>query len=389
MIFKRAYRFRLEPTIDQEHQLFCQAGARRFVWNWALARRREYYAATGKTLTYCMQAAELTVLKKQPGTEWLKGFDSQSAQQTLKDLDRAFSNFFQGRARFPRFKRAKDQSQGFRIPQRVTVEGERIYCPKIGWIDLRLSQPIEGKTKSATFKADARGHWFVTLANEFELPDAPLLEPQKPVGIDLGLIDFATPSKGEPTAAPKFYRKAARKLRRANKALARAKRGSKNRHKAKQRLARVHLKIDNQRQDFVHKLTTQFVSEFDLIAIENLNNKSLAKTKLAKSILDAAFGEFRRQMEYKTQWNYRRCVVVSRWFPSSKQCNCCKHVLKELPRGLRGWVCPECGTLHDRDKNAALNIETEGLRLFAEGHPENGNACGAAVRPAEMEGTPQ
>jgi putative transposase len=332
----------------------------------------------------------------------LKSFDSQAAQQTLKDLERAFANFFAGCARFPRFKRAKDQSQSFRIAQRVTVDDEQIYCPKVGWIKLRLSRQLEGETKSATFKADVCGHWFVTLASQFELPDAPLPEPRKPVGIDLGLIDFVTPSKGKPTAAPKFLRtaarklrranqalrraKRARKLRRANQALGRAKRGSKNRRKAKQRLARVHLRIANQRQDFLHKLTTRIVREHDLIAIENLNNKSLAKTKLARSILDAAFGEFRRQLQYKTRWNYRRCVVIDRWFPSSKQCSGCGHVLKELSLSMRKWRCPECGMEHDRERNAALNIEVEGLRLFAEGHPENLNACGATVRPAETGG---
>ena len=189
---RKVYRYRIEPTPVQESKLYMLAGSRRFVFNWALARRREHYAETGKTLGYNTQAGELTALKNQEETSWLKEADSQLLQQALKDVERAFVNFFEKRARFPRFKSKKTDTPRFRIPQRVRVEGRRVYVPKVGWVKLRKlrrSQEIEGKTKSATFKREADGHWYVSLVSEFEMPDVPL--PPAPesevVGIDLGL----------------------------------------------------------------------------------------------------------------------------------------------------------------------------------------------------------
>jgi putative transposase len=381
-IQRKAYRFRLEPTSQQEKGLKRIAGACRAVYNWGLERRKEHYAEQGKTLPYAAQNLELTVLKNRPGLEWLKEADSQALQESLRDLDRAFVNFFLGRARFPKFKRAKDARFAFRIPQRVKIEGEQVYCPKIGWIDLRLSRPVKGITKSASFKRDAAGHWYVCLIQEFELPEVPLPAPQNPVGVDVGLIDFATLSTGESIPAPKFARKAARRIRRAQRVISRRKKGSNRRKKAKRRLSRVHQKVARQRNDFVHKATTDLVGRFDLICIEDLSVKGMARTKLARSVLDAAFGEFRRQLEYKTRWNYRCLVTVDRFFPSSKQCHACSAVNDELTLSDRVWSC-SCGAVHRRDLNAALNLEAEGRRLAAAGQVETLNARGVARKTWE------
>ncbi|WP_245587694.1 RNA-guided endonuclease InsQ/TnpB family protein, partial [Calidithermus chliarophilus] len=255
----------MEPTQAQSDALLRMAGARRFVWNWGLARRKEAYAATGKGLTYNQQAAELTTLKQQPETVWLKEADSQLLQQALKDLDRAFKAFFERRAGFPQFKSRKRDEPRFRIPQRVKVENSKVYVPKVGWVRIRQSQPIDCPIKGATFKREADGHWYVTLTAEFEMPDVPLppANPERVVGVDLGLKDFAVLSDGTRIAPPRFYRKGLAKLRRAQRELSRKRRGSKNREKARHRLSKVHARVRNQRQDWLHKLTTGLVQKYD------------------------------------------------------------------------------------------------------------------------------
>jgi putative transposase len=201
------------------------------------------------------------------------------------------------------------------------------------------------------------------------------------VGVDVGLINFATLSTGEAIPAPKFARKASRRQRRAQRVFSRRKKGSHRRKKAKRRVARVYQKIRRQRNDFVHKVTTGLVGRFDLICIEDLSIKGMARTKLARSVLDCTLGETRRQLEYKTLWNYRTLVTVDRFFPSSKRCHLCKAINGELTLKDRVWVCG-CGAVHDRDLNAALNLKAEGIRLAAVGQTDTLNARGAAVRPA-------
>ncbi len=383
-VHHKAYRFRMEPTQAQAEALLLLAGARRWVWNWGLARRKEAYAATGKGLTYNEQAAELTALKKQSETAWLKEADSQLLQQALQDLDRAFKAFFERRAGFPQFKSKKKDEPRFRIPQRVKVENSRVYIPKVGWVKIRQSQPIDCLIRGATFKRDARGHWYVTLTAEFTMPDTPLppANPERVVGVDLGLKDFAVLSDGTRIAPPKFYRKAQRKLRRVQRALSRKREGSKNREKARHRLNRVHAKVRNQRQDWLHKLTTDLVTRHDGLCVEDLNLKGMARTKLSKSVLDAALGEFRRQLAYKAAWQRKHLVVIDRFFPSSKLCRACGTINTTLTLSDRVWTCG-CGAVHDRDLNAALNIRAEGMRAIpvAVGHTETQNAWGVSVRP--------
>jgi putative transposase len=211
---RKVYRFRMRPTPAQEQALNRMAGARRWVWNWGLRRWKDHYAATGKSIGLKQLSAELTALKRQPETAWLNEADSQALQQTLKDLHRAFGNFFAKRARYPRFKSRKRDPLRFRIPQRVKVVDGRIVVPKVGLVRIRQSRPVVEPTKSATFRRSPDGHWYVSLVAEFEMSDAalPAPDPAKVVGIDLGLIDFATLSDGsEPIPAPKFYRKGQQK----------------------------------------------------------------------------------------------------------------------------------------------------------------------------------
>ncbi len=380
--YHKTYRFRMEPKADQRQALGRMAGARRFVWNWALDRWKEVYATTGTSITLKQLSAELTALKQQVETSWLNEMDSQALQQVLKDLHQAFANFFAKRAGYPRFKSRKRDRARFRIPQRVKVQDGKVYVPKIGWVRIRQSQDIDGTTRSATFSRDATGQWFVTLTAEFEMPDVPLMtpDPAKVVGIDLGLKTFAAITGEESIPPPKFYRNGQKKTRKAQRAVSRRKRGSKRRDKARAKLARVHRKIANQRKDFLHKLTTDIVKNHDGICIEDLCIKGLARTKLAKSFTDAAMGEFRRQLEYKCLWNRKPFVVIDRFYPSSKRCNACGAINAILTLSDRNWVC-ECGLVHDRDVNASRNIRDEGLRILAAGQAESRNAQGDTVRP--------
>jgi putative transposase len=382
----RAYRFCMEPTAEQRQAMNRMAGARRWVWNWALNRRREHYRDFGKTLTYRALAAELTALKTRVETAWLKQADSQSLQQAIIDVCQAFVNFFEKRARFPKFKSRKRDRARFCIPQRVKVADGMVYVPKVGNVRIRQSQDVDLPTRSATFKRDAKGHWFVTLIAEFEMPEValPRPDPAKVVGIDLGLKDVVVLSdESEPIPAPKFYRKGERKQRKAQRAFSRRKKGGKRQAKARVHIARVAQEVADQRKDFLHKLTTRLVGQYDGLCIEDLCVRGLARTKLAKSITDASMGEFRRQAEYKCEWNRKHLKVIDRFFPSSKMCNACGAINGELTLKDREWDCG-CGVHHDRDLNAARNIRDEGLRMLAAGHAESLNARGADVRPASV-----
>jgi len=373
----------MQPNHAQDALLSQFAGARRFVWNWALARRIAYYKENGKGISRIALSAELTAMKAQPETAWLREMDSQALQQVLIDLYRAYDNFFARRTHYPRFKSRKRDEQRFRIPQRVKVRDGAVCVPKIGAVRIRQSQAIEGATKSATFKRDATGKWYVSLVIAFEMPDTalPAPDPAHVVGIDLGLKDFAVLSDGERIAAPKLYRRRERKLRRANKAFSRTVKGSNGRAKAKRRLSLVHRKTANQRGDFLHKLSSRLVTTHAGLCIEDLSLKGMVRTKLSKSVSDAGMGAFRRMLEYKSVWYRRPLAVISRWYPSSKTCPVCGTIYDALTLSERMWVCEGCDTVHERDRTAAMNIRREGLKqTVAVGHTETQNAGGLAVR---------
>jgi IS605 OrfB family transposase len=255
------------------------------------------------------------------------------------------------------------------------VVGRGVQVPKIGRVRLRLSQPVEGQTKSATFKQDACGHWHVSLVAETQMPAIvlPLPDPACAVGLDLGLKEAVLPSDAPPIPAPRFYRRGARKLRRAQRSHSRRQKGSHNKAKARAKVARIHQRMANQRAHFVHDLTTKVIKNHQAVCIENLNVRGLARTKLAKSFYDAAMGMIRRQLQYKGQWYGVPVVVVDRFYPSTRLCHVCGFKNEALTLSDRTWPCPICGTLLDRDVNAALNIRDEGLRILAVAGPPEGS----------------
>ncbi|HLY23577.1 MAG TPA: transposase [bacterium] len=380
---RKGCRFRLDPTRRQLDGFIRIAGARRWVWNWALERRIRHFREHRSLLSYIALSNELTSLKRQPDTRWLQKADAQALQQAIRDLDRSFRAFFARRARFPRFKSKKRDKLTFRIPQSIRVTNNRVYVPKVGWVRMRQSRPIEGRITSATFTRDVLGRWDVSLAVEVDFPDAPLppVDASATIGIDQGLSDFIVLPDGNRVGAPRYYRKAERRLRRAQRHLSRCRPGSRHRELARRRVARIHQRIANQRRDFVHKITTHLVRSHHGVCIQKLSVSGLARTKLAKSVLDAALGELHRQLAYKSNWYRRHFVVIDLWFPSTRLCGQCGALNDTLLLSDREWLCV-CGATHDRDINAARNIRAEGLRLLgvAAGHAETENARRKAVR---------
>jgi putative transposase len=289
------------------------------------------------------------------------------------------------RARLPKFKSRKRDRARFRIPQRVKLDEGQVFVPKIGFVRIHQSQPISEPTRSATCRRSPDGKWYISLTVEFDLPDMalPAPDPTKAVGIDVGLIGYATFSDDTPPVpALKFFRQRERKLRRAQRKVSRCRKGSKRRSKAARKVAVIHAKTSSKRSDFQHKLSTKIVRSHEAVFTEDLSLKGLARTKLAKSFADAGLGEFQRQLQYKCLWDRRHFLMVDRYFPSSKLCNRCGVIKDSLTLSDRAWDCT-CGARHQRDFLAACNIRDEGLRMLAAGQTDSLNAHGAGVRPAK------
>ena len=382
MLIKKAFRFRVYPNQDQRRELAVQFGHARFVYNWGLGLRKSHYQETGKGLSYYDCNYRLTELKGQPEYAWLNQADSQVLQQKLRDLNQAYVNFFEGRANYPRFK-SKKSKQSIRYPQRFKIEGNRIYLPKVGWVRAVFHRPIEGQMKNCTVTRTKSGKYFVSIQCEVEI-DQPDYQGDE-VGIDLGLIDFATLSDGsQPIPTPRYLRQAEKKLRRLQRRLSRCQRGSRGYEKVRLLLARQHEKVANQRRDFQHKQSWSLVDRYGLLCFENLNVAGMLKNhRVAKAIADAGWGEFVRQCSYKGEWYGCLVQKIGRFFPSSKLCSACGQVHQTLKLSERKWVCVGCGTIHHRDLNASKNILSEGLRLLS--HSTVGatgiDAGGENVRP--------
>ena len=366
MIVNRAYKYRLYPSQEQTPSLARQFGASRFVYNHFLRARMDYHREHKddegkKGLTYHDTALALTQLKKQPDTAWLADANAQSLQQALRDLDVAYNNFFNKRAQFPAFHK-KHGRQSFRVPQGFRLEADTLIIPKTTPIKIVLHRPVEGVLKSVTISRTPTGKYFASILCEVEMPD-PDPKPDAPViGVDLGLKHYLVTSEGERVDAPKLLRRAEKRLKRLQRRLSRRQKGGKNRDKARQAVARQHEKVANQRADFIHKLTHKLTVENQAVCLESLAVKNmLANHCLAKSIADAAWGEFARQMQYKGKWYGCAIGEIHRFFPSSKLHNKCGFIHDGLRLSDREWVCPGCGERVDRDLNAALNIRDFGV----------------------------
>jgi putative transposase len=366
MIVYQAYKFRLYPNTEQRQALDRQFGCARFVYNYFLRQRMDHYAAhqgeKKQGLNYQDISRMLTILKHQPEYVWLQEVNSQSLQATLRDLDTAYVNFFAGRAKFPRFKSRRDK-QSFRVPQHFTLDAEqgRLTIPKLAPLKIVLHRPIAGTLKSVTISRSPSSRYFASILCEVEMQDPPLKRTGQEIGVDLGLISFLVTSQGEKIDPPQFLRWAEEKLCRLQRQLSRKQKASQNREKARVKVARLHEKVANQRADFLHKQSRRLIDESQAIYVESLNvNGMLANHHLARSISDAGWGEFLRQLQYKGAWTGCRLEAIGSFFPSSQRCHRCGYRKADLKLAEREWDCPECHTHHDRDVNAALNILSEG-----------------------------
>jgi len=390
---KKAFKVRLYPNAVQRDLINKTVGCARFVYNHYLALRTSTYRDTGRGMTYRESDKDLTSLKQAEETSWLAEVDKFALQQSLRDLEKAYQNFFHavktgGRAGFPNFK--KKRTGGAYRTQftngNIQVENRRLKLPKLGWVKTKGQQEFQGKILNVTVRRVHHDHYEASVLCEVKMAYLPAA-PKFAVGVDVGLKTFAVMTDGKEfnhADNPRYYRSTLRKLGKAQKTLSRRKRGSVRYGRAKTKLARIHARVVNKRQDFTHKLTTALVREFEIICTEHLKPSNMVKNRsLALSISDAGWGEFIRQLEYKSTWYGRLVSKVSPYFPSSQQCHDCgfkNAAVKNL--AVRTWTCPNCGETHDRDENAALNIRREGL--VAAGITDTLNARGACVRPISV-----
>lgn len=362
-----ATRIRIYPSKRQAQALAVQFGCARWAWNEALAKSQELYRATGKGLNYHAMAVRLPKLKQE--YEWLKDADSQVLQQSLQNLARAFENFFAKRCRYPRFK-SKHGRQSIKYPQRVKLEGSRIYLPKIGWVSCVVHREIVGRIKTVTISRNACGQFHASILTDDDVALPAVSTEGKAIGIDVGLTHLAITSDGSKFDNPRHLRKAQRNLKRKQQSLSRKKKGSNRRNKARQLVARAHERIACARKDYLHKLSRRIVNENQVIAVEDLNVKGMMKNhKLARAVSDVGWGMFVNFLEYKAAREGKAFVKCDRWFPSTKTCSECGCVTETKALDVRSWDCPHCGAHHDRDVNAARNIRDEGLRILAGGLP--------------------
>ncbi|MFF7144371.1 RNA-guided endonuclease InsQ/TnpB family protein [Streptomyces nodosus] len=371
---KRAFKYRFYPTDEQAAELSRTFGCVRLVYNKALEERTSAWYGEQRRVSYVQSSAALTEWKRAGELAFLTEVSSVPLQQALRHLQAAFANFFAKRAEYPRFKsKKKSRASAEYTRSGFTWRDGRLTLAKMSDpLDIRWSRPLpEGsRPTTVTVSRDAAGRWFVSMLCDDTIVPAPVTTAA--VGIDAGITSLVTLSTGEKVANPKYERKDRARLAHAQRMLSRKAKGSNNRAKARRKVARVHARIADRRRDFLHKLSTRLVRENQTVVIEDLTVRNLLKNHtLARAVSDASWTELRSMLEYKCAWYGRELVVIDRWFPSSKLCGACGRVREKLPLNVREWTCG-CGTVHDRDVNAARNILAAGLAAAA---------CGDGVRP--------
>lgn len=363
---KARWQFRFYPTPVQASELERVFGACRYVYNRMLRERTDAWHTEQRSIGYNESSAMLTQWKRDEATEWLNEVSSVPTQQALRHLQSAFTNFFNQTARYPSFRKKHDRQSaeysrsGFRL-RLDDPNNPSILVAGLGRLHIHWSRKLEITPTTVTITKNRSGRYFVSLCLETEIMKLP--KTGQSIGVDLGVNRLATLSNGDRIANPKHLGRRLRRLALLQRRLAKSQKGSKRRERIRKAVAKLHEHIGNSRKDAIDKATTSLVKRFDVIHMEDLNIRGMmANHKLARSIGDAGMGMFARMMDYKCAWYGKELVKIDPFYPSSKRCNCCGHVLAQLPLNVRAWQCPECGASHDRDHNAALNIAT------AQGH---------------------
>jgi putative transposase len=372
---KRAYRYRFYPSPEQADLLNRTFGCVRYVYNRALAERSRAWTQERKRVTFADTCRMLTAWKAEPEAAWLYEVSNAALQQGLQHLQRAFVNFWGKRAKYPQFKsKRKSRASATFTRSAFRYRNGQIRLAKMTEpLDIHWSRPLPVGAEPSTVTAsrDAAGRWFVSLLVEETIEQYPATDAA--VGIDAGITSLLTLSTGEKIVNPRHERRDRKRLARAQRELSRKAKGSMNREKARRKVARVYARITDRRADFLHKLSTRIIRENQTVIIEDLSVRNMVRNhSLARAIADASWSEFRRMLEYKADWRGRTVIAVDRWYPSSKTCSACGVIAAEMPLSVRQWECASCGTAHDRDVNAAVNIRAAGLAV---------QACGDGVRP--------
>ena len=372
---EKSFKYRIYPNKIQEELILKTFGCARFVYNYFLEEHRKYFEETGQFLGVYECSKRLTILKASPGMEWLREPDKSALQQSIRDLDRAYKNFFRRckngeRSGYPVFKSKKDSLQTYRTcgyGNKIKVFYNLIQLPKVGRIRCKLSRPISGRILSVVVSRVPSGKFYVSLTC------ADVLVPQmkktnRQIGIDVGIKEFATLSNEGKIEATFFEKDKRKRITRLQRSLSRKPKESKRHEKTRLLLSKLYEKTTNQRVDFLQKLSTSLIKEYDILAVENIDIKNLLKNKrINKQVKDLSWGAFIRFLEYKANWYGKKLIKVNKYFPSSQLCNKCGYRNPKTKNiKLREWTCPRCGAHHDRDINAAKNILAEGLRILSE-----------------------
>ncbi|MBO1265913.1 IS200/IS605 family element transposase accessory protein TnpB [Proteiniclasticum sp. SCR006] len=378
MLKHKAFKFRIYPNNEQKILISKTIGCSRFVFNYLLDAWLDLYETTGSGLSYNKCSAILTELKKQDATIWMNEVDSIALQTSARHLADGFDRFFKKQNDKPRFKSKKNPVQSYTtkfVNNNIRIEDSRLKLPKLGWVSIKESRKLEGRIINATLSRKPSGKYFVSILCETDIEELP--KTGSSVGVDVGIKDFAVFSDGMTSPNMKYYQKSQKKLKKEQQILARRQRlalekgiklsEAKNYQKQRIIVARIHENIENQRLDFLHKLSTKIVKNHDIIGMESLDIVQMLQNKqLSKQIGDVSWAKFKDQIRYKADWYGKTLVEVDQSFPSSQLCHVCGHKnpqVKEL--SVRDWTCPTCNTHHDRDLNASINIKKEALRITA------------------------